>query len=132
MTQDALTALQEAVRVNPSAIVPRNTLLKYLTDNRLYDQAYELTSKSIRYSPNDADLLVDHGILANHLGHSQEALDAWKRALAIDPAQTRAHLYLADELSKQNQPATAVPHYVMYLDQIGTANPRPQARETAR
>jgi tetratricopeptide (TPR) repeat protein len=129
-TQDALAALQEAVRVNPAAPVPRNTLLKYLTDNGRYNEAYDLTTKSIRYSPNEADLLVDHGILANRLGHKEEAVASWQRALSIDQSQSRAHLYLAGELDTENKPEAAVPHYVAYLDQIAVANLRPPARET--
>jgi tetratricopeptide (TPR) repeat protein len=129
-TQEAIAALREAVSVNPSAPVPRNALLKYLTDSHRYDEAYELTTKSIRYSPKDADLLVDHGILANQLGHTEEAVESWRRALALDPQQSRAHLYLAGEFDRQKKPEAAIPHYVAYLDQIAVANVRPPGRET--
>ena len=129
-TQDAVVALQEALRVNPAAPVPRNTLLKYLTDTQRYRQAYELTKRSIRYSPNDVDLLVDHGILADRLGHPQEAVNSWQQALGVDPSQLRAHLYLANEFDKQGNATAAIPHYVMYLDQLTGEITPPPARET--
>jgi tetratricopeptide (TPR) repeat protein len=127
---EAETALQAAVRVNPAAAVPRNALLKYLTDNRRYGEAYELTLKSLRYAPDDADLLVDHGILASQLSHPQQAVESWKRAMEIDPSQSRAHLYLASEFDREGKPEAAIPDYVIYLDQISRHSNPPPAQET--
>ena len=128
--QQAIAVLQDAVRVNPAAPAPRNTLLKYLTDTQQYRRAYQLTKTSIRYAPRDTDLLVDHGILANQLGHTQEAVESWEKALKIDPARSAAHLYLANELDRQGKSAAAIPHYVIYLDQISQMASPPPARET--
>ncbi len=130
LTDEAVASLRKAFDVNPAAPVSRNTLLKYLTANHRYDEAYAVTTKAIRYSPKDADLLVDHGILANQMGHPEEAEASWQKALDADASQSRAHLYLAEELDGKNQPQAAIPHYVAYLDGLATAKERPPARET--
>ena len=129
-TRQAVAALEDAVRVNPAAPVPRNTLLRYFTDTGQYRKAYQLTWTSIRYAPHDVDLLVDHGILAHELGHSQEAVVSWEKALAIDPEQAGAHLYLANELDREGKAEAAIPHYVFYLDQLPRLAIPPPARET--
>ena len=41
----------------------------------------------------------------------------WERAIAIDPAQVSAHLYIASELDRENKPQAAVAHYKAYLEQ---------------
>ncbi len=130
LTVEAVASLRKAFEVNPAAPVPRNTLLKYLTANQRYDEAYAVTAKAIRYSPRDADLLVDHGILANQMGHPEEAEASWQKALDVDTSQSRPHLYLAEELDGNNQPEAAIPHYVAYLDGLASAKERPPARET--
>jgi tetratricopeptide (TPR) repeat protein len=130
LNADAFASLQKAFEVNPAAPVPRNTLLRYLTANQRYDEAYAVTTKAIRYSPEDADLLVDHGILAKQMGHPEEAQASWQKALDADASQSRAHLYLAEQLEAENQAEAAIPHYVAYLDGLATITERPPARET--
>jgi tetratricopeptide (TPR) repeat protein len=127
--QEAVAAWQQAVRANPADAAPRNLLLKELTDKQQFDKAYELTRASLRTSPKDRDLLVNHGILAAHLGHSAEALASWSQALALDPAQWRAHLYVADELDREGKAEAAIPHYVIYLDQASQLAEPPPAEQ---
>ncbi|HVO82004.1 MAG TPA: tetratricopeptide repeat protein [Terriglobales bacterium] len=128
-TDEAVAAWQQAVRTNPADPAPRNALLKYLTGQKRFDEAYQLTRQSLRYAPKDADLLVNHGILAEQLGHPEEALDSWTRALRLDPSQWRAHLYLADELDREGKAETAIPHYVIFLDKASQLPDRPPAAE---
>ncbi|MBZ5722277.1 MAG: hypothetical protein LAO03_18045 [Acidobacteriia bacterium] len=116
--EQAAAAWQQAVRTNPSDPAPRNQLLKYLTGKKRFQEAYELTHQSLQYTPKDADLLVNHGILASQLGHNQEAAESWKKAIVLDPSQLYAHLYLAGELDREGKAEAAIPHYMTYLDQI--------------
>ena len=127
--RDAIVAWQQAVRTNPGDAAPRNLLLKHLTDQKRFDEAYQLTHQSLRYAPKDADLLVNHGILAEQLGHSEEALESWNQALRIDPSQWRAHLYLADELDREGKAEAAIPHYVIFLDEVAQLHDPPPAAE---
>lgn len=130
--QDAVAAWQQAVRTNPADPTPRNLLLRHLTDERRFDEAYQLTHQSLRYAPEDADLLVNHGILAEQLGHSEEALASWNQALRLEPSQWRAHLYLADELDREGKAEAAIPHYVIFLDKAAQLpNPPPAAELVA-
>lgn len=125
---DAVAAWQRAVRTNPAEVAPRDQLLKYLTANRRLDEAYVLTGDSLRYTPKDVDLLVNHGLLAEQLGHFDDAAVSWKRAVAIDPTQLFAHLYLAHELEREGRPEEAIPHYMTFLEQMAKAGPEKRPR----
>src|SRR4029077_10939912 len=50
-------------------------------------------------------------ILAMQLGHADEALKTWQKAIAADPGQLDAHLYLAAELDREGNPADAATQY---------------------
>lgn len=130
-TEVAAAAWRQAVQVNPANAVPRDALLNYLTAQQRFDEAYALTQASLRYSPKDANLLVNHGILANQMGHPEEALEAWRKALSLDPSQTRAFLYVAGELDREGKWEAAIPYYVTYLDRVAKAGVqnRPPAQD---
>jgi tetratricopeptide (TPR) repeat protein len=129
--QEAVAAWQRGVRANPADPAPRNALLQYLIGQKHFDEAYKLTSQSLRHTPKDTNLLLNHGILANQFGHPEEALDSWNHALRLDPSQMRAHLYLAGELDREGKADAAIPHYVAFLDQAAQAGTqeRPRAAE---
>jgi tetratricopeptide (TPR) repeat protein len=127
----AAAAWQQAIRANPADATARDALLQYLTSHKRFDEAYALTRQSLRYAPKDADLLVNHGILANQLGHSDEAVASWKKAILLDHSQIRAHLYLAGELDREGKPELAIPYYIAYLDKLAHAGAgnRPPAND---
>ena len=112
----AEAAWKRAMQANPLDPAPRNALLQYLTSNKRFGEAYALTQTSIERTPRDAQLLVNHGILALQLGHPEEALQSWQQAVAYDPSQADAHLYLAAELDREGKPADAVPQYAAFLE----------------
>ena len=116
--QDAAAAWQKAVQANPSEPAPRDLLLKYFTDQKRLQDAYQLTHQSLRYTPKDTDLLVNHGILANQLGKADEAIDSWTRAIVLDPSLMYAHLYLASEYDREGKAEAAIPQYIIYLELI--------------
>src|SRR5450755_2006517 len=62
-TPQAVQAWRQAVLANPTNPAPRNALLRYLTEQKQFDEAYTLTASGLRYSPGDVDLLVNHGVL---------------------------------------------------------------------
>jgi tetratricopeptide (TPR) repeat protein len=67
------------------------------------------------------NLLVNHGILANQLGHGDEAIQSWKRAIALDGSQVAAYLYTAGELDREGKADAAIPYYMMFLNKVAQA-----------
>jgi tetratricopeptide (TPR) repeat protein len=130
-SQEAITAWNQALRVNPSNSAPRDALLSYLTQKNRFDEAYALTSESLRHTPKDVNLLVNHGILANQLGHVEEAVQSWKQAIALDGSQIAAYLYTAAELDREGKPEAAIPYYRMFLNKVAQAgaSSRPPAHD---
>ena len=114
----ALAAWKRAMQANPADPAPRDAMLQYLTAEKRYDEAYELTRTAMERSPRDAQLLVNHGLLAMQLGNTDEALKSWHKAIATDPSQADAHLYLAAELDREGRAAEAVTQYEAYLEMV--------------
>jgi tetratricopeptide (TPR) repeat protein len=127
--KQAEAAWRQAIQADPANPVPRQQLLRFLIDENRFDEAFTLTEASLKYAPRDANLLIDRGILALRLGHADGAVSSWTRALAVDPSQTPAHLYLAEELDREGKFLTAASHYNAFLQKIARqgAGNRPPA-----
>jgi tetratricopeptide (TPR) repeat protein len=125
----AIVAWKRAMQANPVDPAPRNALLQYLTSEKRFGEAYDVTRAAMQRTPRDPQLLVNHGILAMQLGHADEALASWQKAVAADPALADAHLYLAAELDREGKPADAAPHYGAFLEIVAHhgADARPPA-----
>lgn len=128
--QLAETAWRRAIGANPADPAPRHGLLELLIDQNRYDEAYRLTEASLENWPKDPNLLVDRGFLALQLGHPEEARADWELAIAADPTQTNAHLYLANELDREGKAQQAALHYAAYLENV--ARQRSQDRPDPR
>jgi tetratricopeptide (TPR) repeat protein len=115
--EEAVTAWRQAIRASPASAAPRDALLKYLTDHQRFGEAYTVTGQSLRYTPKDVNLLVNRGILAQHLGRSDEAVAVWNKAIALDPKQTLVHVYLGGELEREGKLDAAISHYMIFLQQ---------------
>ena len=117
-TQQAESAFKRAMQSNPSDPAPRQEFLHFLINQNRYDEAFSLTAAALKYSPNDANLLVDRGFLALQLGHADEAVANWNQALKVDGSQSLAHLYLADELDREGNAQAAASHYNAFLEKV--------------
>jgi tetratricopeptide (TPR) repeat protein len=126
-TDAALAAFRRAAVERPDDTNVRDTFLRYLISQQKYQEAFQLTTDGLARTPNDVDLLVNRGILANNLGNVEAAHASWAQAIALDPKQFNAHLYLAESFANENQPALALPHYRAFLD--GVAMQRPGERQ---
>jgi tetratricopeptide (TPR) repeat protein len=124
-TQEAVAAWMKAHRVNPAAPEPRDALLRYLASQRRFEEAYKLASQSLRYTPRDSNLLLNYGVLAQHMGRPQEAVQSWKKAIAVDNSPI-AHLYLASELDQEGKLEAAIPQYMALLEQIAKTKAQDQ------
>jgi tetratricopeptide (TPR) repeat protein len=128
--QQAEAAWKKAVQSNPADLAPRQALLRFLVEQKRFDEAFDLTQASLVYAPKDPSLLVDRGLLALRRGRPELAVDSWKRALAVDPGQALAHLYLANELDHEGKAQDAAEQYKAFLtavaQQPATARPEPE------
>jgi tetratricopeptide (TPR) repeat protein len=124
----AAQAWQEALHLNPADTSARDGLLQYLVKQKRYGEAYQITQRSLHYTPNDINLLVNNGMLARQTGNREEAISSWKRAMTIDPAQTVARLYYASELQQTGKCDEAISQYLNLLGRVSRtdASHRPE------
>jgi tetratricopeptide (TPR) repeat protein len=119
----AVAAWRQAIEANPSDSAQRDQLLTFLIQQQRIEEAYAIASMCVKYTPTDANLLVNQGILAIQLHHYDIALKSWKRAFQIDPSRTEASLYVAQELQRENKFEPAIPYYMTYLQRVAKMQP---------
>lgn len=115
----ALAALQHAAEVNPGNLGLQEAYARGLIVAGRDADAYALYQKLLIRSPQNANALLNYGLLAQRLGHPEEAVDTWQRAVASDPTQTSAQLYLAQALEQRGELQAAARHYRAYLLIVG-------------
>ena len=130
-THEAEASWRKAMQVNPVDPAPRSELLRFLVAQDRYDEALKLTEMSLKSSPRDANLLVDHGMLLLKYGHPAEAIASWEQAIAADPQQIPVYLYLAGELDHEGNPAAAAAQYKVFLEKIAHPLPLKSADKAA-
>jgi tetratricopeptide (TPR) repeat protein len=116
--QESEAAWEYAIRANPNDPAPRDAWLGYLLREKRLDEAYRRTGEWLELAPHDAALLVNHGILARQSGHDSEAEQSWQKALAVNPTEAEAEVYLGEELEKQGQVDDAISHYSAFLKKV--------------
>lgn len=123
----AEAAWRRAIQFSPADPAPRQALLQFLLDSQRFDEAFTLTEASLKYTPRDPNLLVNRGLLELQRGHADQALASWNQALAADPHQPLAHLYMATELDREGKARDAALHYQSFLLRIAQqkSNDRP-------
>ena len=114
----ALAAMQRAAAVNPASLALQESYGQSLIEAEHYTDAYAQFQNILARWPRNADALVDSGMLAHRLGHDEEAVDDWQRAVDADPTQSNAQLYLAQALDQQGEQQAAARHYRVYLEII--------------
>lgn len=116
--QLAEIAWKRAIQANPGDPAPRHGLLQLLIDQKRYSDAYRFTETSLEFFPKDANLLFDRGVLALQRGDQDQARADWELALADDPGEINAHLYLANELDREGKAREAAQHYAAYIEKV--------------
>ncbi|MFZ1203848.1 MAG: tetratricopeptide repeat protein [Candidatus Acidiferrales bacterium] len=112
----AIESLTRAADLSPQNAALQQACTRALLAQGRYGEAYDRYKKFLKVFPNNSDALVNLGLLAARLGHPhQESIDAWKKAIAIDPHEVIAHLYLADAADQNGEFAAAVPYWRSYL-----------------
>ncbi len=124
----ALAALERAASVNPGNLGLQEAYARALIVAGRDSDAYTLYRNLLLRSPQNANALVNYGLLAQRLGHPDEAIDTWQRAVAADPIQSNPQLFLAQALEQQGQLQAAARHYHAYL-QIVSKHPAEHSGE---
>jgi Tfp pilus assembly protein PilF len=124
-----LAALRRAAAINPDNQNIQENFARGLIESRNTSEAYAQYHRIIDHWPRNADALVNEGLLALQLGNSGEAADDWQRAIAVDPEQSRAQLYLAQLLEHQGEQQVAARHYRAYLQLAVAGAEQPHAEQ---
>ena len=112
---DAVVALVKAVQLNPQSRPLRHSLARALVSAGRYQDAERVYQDLLSGFPNDVEALINEGLLVQRLGRPDDAVEYWRRAVAIDPYQGNAELYLADALTQRGEVEAAARHYRAYL-----------------
>jgi tetratricopeptide (TPR) repeat protein len=115
----ALAALRHAAEVNPGNLGLQEAYARGLIVAGRDADAYAFYQKLLVRWPQSANSLLNYGLLAQRLDHPEEAVDSWQRAVAADPTQTNAQLYLAQALEQRGELLAAARHYKVYLETVG-------------
>jgi tetratricopeptide (TPR) repeat protein len=89
--------MQRASALNPANLALQESYGRSLIEAGRDTDAYAQFQKTIARWPRNADALVDYGMLAHRLGHDEEAVDNWQRAVDVGLAL----VHLADLQEKQ-------------------------------
>jgi tetratricopeptide (TPR) repeat protein len=122
--QQAEASWKRAISSNPAEPAPHQALIKLLVDQKRYEEAFTETQSALKYTPKDANLLLDQGLLELQRGHADAALASWNQTLDIDSAHSLAHLYLAHELDREGKAKEAASHYEAFLKSLGHVRPQ--------
>ncbi len=112
---EAIEALKRGVAVNPDNAALQHECARAMIEDERYAEAYELYRKMLVIFPRDADALVNYGLLAARLGHPEEAMDSWEKAVDANPDQPNPQLYLAQAFDQKGEPAAAARHWQAFL-----------------
>ncbi len=119
-TADAEAAFLKLAQDFPDYTGPQTNLgILYAKSNRR-DVAISAFNKAASANPQNVAALNWLGILYRETGNYPNARQAYEKALQVKPDYPAAHLNLGillDEYMKQ--PAEALPHYKLYLQQHG-------------
>ncbi|MDD1716986.1 MAG: tetratricopeptide repeat protein [Methanoregulaceae archaeon] len=103
MFTEANDAFDRAIAVNPNDLhalvnkgISLERLSKPLDAEKEYYEVIRIAEREVRVHPNeakyDADLWNDKGVALYHLGRTVEAMQAYDKALSINPKHTEAQL----------------------------------------
>ena len=116
--ESALAALRQAAAVNPDKDSVQEAYARELITAGRGGEAYTFYQTLLARYPHNVDALINYGLLAQQMGHGEEAVDSWQRAVELDPGQTNAQLYLAQALEQRGELQAAARHYRVYLEVV--------------
>ena len=127
--EEAVSALERAVALTPHNAALQHSCARAMLEDGRYTDAYAHYQKMLAIFPRDPDALVNYGLLAARLGHPDEAVESWEKAVDASPGQANAHLYLAEALDQRGEHAAAARHWEAFLKTAAAHPDDPAAGE---
>jgi len=109
--EDALTPLQEALRINPKFAVAHNNMGMALKGLGHPAQALEHYDMAVQRDPNYIEAHLNWGNALETLGRFDEAIAHYQKALQIRPLHAEAQLSWGNALAKSGEVEQAIAHY---------------------
>jgi len=116
----SVAALRRAASISPETFPLQEAYARGLIEAGREADAYAQYQKILVRWPRNTDALVNYGLLAQRQGHGDEAIDSWQRAIAIEPGQANAQMYLAQALDRRGEAQAAARHYRAYLQIVAS------------
>jgi len=128
--EKSLASLQRAATLSSGNLSLQQAYARGLIEAGRTTDAYNQYQTILARWNRDADSLVNSGLLAQQLGHSEEAIADWQRAVDVAPSQTSAQLYLAQALDHRGEVQAAARHYRAYLEIVSAHSAEHRAEAT--
>ena len=119
---ESLLAMHRAAQLNPASLSLQESYGRSLIEAGRDTQALAQFQSISEKWPRNTNALVNSGMLAHRLGRDDQAVDDWQRAIALDPSQSNAQLYLAQALDQRGELQAAARHYRSYLEIASSPN----------
>lgn len=85
-TREAIAAFDEAIARNPDCLPALEAKVRILTETGEYDAALSVHEKLLALQPDRPGLFVGYGNTLKTIGRTAEAIEAYRSAIALDPA----------------------------------------------
>ena len=129
--EERLAALRKAVEVSATNLSVQEAYARSLIEAGRDEEAYTHYARMLVRWPRNVDALVNYGLLAARLSRSEEAIEAWQKAVELSPGQLNAQLYLARGLEQRGEIQAAARHYRAYLESVAAHASEHHGEETA-
>jgi tetratricopeptide (TPR) repeat protein len=126
-----LAALRAAANVSATNLSVQEAYGRGLIEEGNDEDAYAHYTRVLERWPKNVDALVNYGLLAARLGHGDDAMEAWKKAVDLAPGQANAQRYLAEGLEQRGEMQAAARHYRAYLGSVGAHASEHRGEEAA-
>jgi tetratricopeptide (TPR) repeat protein len=129
--EEKIAALRAAAAASATNFSLQEAYARGLIEAGRDTEAHAEYARMLEQWPRSVDALVNYGLLAARLGHGDEAVDSWQRAVAIDAGQANAQLYLAQALEARGEVQAAARHYRAYLGIVAARTSEYRAEESS-
>jgi tetratricopeptide (TPR) repeat protein len=102
-SRQAVSAYEEAVRLNAGSVRALRALSAALEDAREPQRVMETLKQALRIAPSDPETWYRYGLLDSSSGRKSDAIERVRKAIAIDPSLPEKSRRLADLLANAGQ-----------------------------
>lgn len=112
---EALSAVQDARKVNPDDETLLMTEAELYLSNKDYDNYTRVVNEALAKNPNNADLVYNLGVVSSNANKLEDAEKYYLKALTIDPNYFNALLNLSELKLRVDE------KYVTEMNKLGTS-----------